>query len=93
MAELFGRGYYLDLDNAMEKCKVYDEDKKDDGNINIFKYELMKMCIDRVLNEFNDEEVDSKLFSSDGEKDNLSFDIAVNTLIKNDILIFDVDYE
>ena len=66
------------------------EEEIDTGTleINVFKYEIIKLCLERVLGEFqesNDDEIG--VFA----KDNLpiSFRIAFNTLIKNQILIED----
>lgn len=48
-------------------------------------YEILKMCIERVLNEFDEADEDMGPF---GQKDTtLSFRLAFNTLIKNSILI------
>ena len=47
------------------------------------------MCIDRVLNEF--QEVDEALGAFGGNETTLSFKFAFNTLIKNQILIEDED--
>ncbi len=48
-------------------------------------YEILKMCIERVLNEFDETDEDMGPF---GQKDTtLSFRLAFNTLIKNNILI------
>jgi hypothetical protein len=55
--------------------------------INIFKYEILKMCIDRVLNEFDESDEEMGPFA---QKDTaISFRLAFNTLIKNNILIED----
>jgi hypothetical protein len=56
--------------------------------INIFKYETIKMCLDRVLNEY-DEQGEEKM-GLFGQNDlSLSFKIAFNTLIKYQILLED----
>jgi len=93
MVELFGKNYYLDIDGITRKCQTGDTIKDDDGEetleINIFKYEVIKMCIDRVLNEF--QEVDEALGAFGSNETTLSFKIAFNTLIKNQILIEDED--
>ena len=63
--------------------------KEDDGSesleVNIFKYEVIKMCLDRVLGEID--EVDEQLGKFAQEGTSVSFKIAFNTLIKNKILI------
>lgn len=60
-------------------------DGDDEQAINIFKYELIKMCIERILNEFTED--DSKMGDLSMDSSTVSFKIAFNTLIKNEILI------
>ena len=64
---------------------------EDEGSleINIFKYEIIKMCLDRVLSEFEEPDDDMGLLQKDNTP--ISFKIAINTLIKYEILI--EDYE
>ena len=84
-----GDGYYIDIESITDRCRTGDTIKEDDGTeateVNIFKYEVLKMCIDRVLGDF--EEEDDKLGFMKGKS--LSFQIAFNTLLKNEILIED----
>jgi hypothetical protein len=91
MVELFGKSYYIDLDGITEKCRtgnnIKDEDGEDVTEVNIFKYEVIKMCLDRVLGEI--EEVDETLGAFSQNNTSVSFKIAFNTLIKNQILIED----
>ena len=85
-----GEGYYIDIESITDKCRTGDTIKDEDGleatEVNIFKYEVLKMCIDRVLGDF--EEEDDKMGFNYGRK-SLSFQIAFNTLLKNEILIED----
>jgi hypothetical protein len=53
--------------------------------INLFKYEIIKSCIERILSEFT--EVDNELGPFAENNLTISFKIAFNTLIKHDILI------
>jgi hypothetical protein len=89
MVEIFGKNYYIDVDGISQKCQTGNEIENEDGTktleINIFKYEIIKTCIERVLNEF--EEVDNELEELGKESLSISFKIAFNTLIKYDILI------
>ena len=88
MVEIFGKNYYLDIDGITEKCRTGNTIKEEDGTesteINIFKYEIIKMCIERTLNEFN--EVDEEMGVFAQSDTGISFKIAFNTLIKNEIL-------
>lgn len=45
------------------------------------------MCLDRVLNDYEDTDEETSLFSNNNI--NVSFKIALNTLIKNGILVED----
>jgi hypothetical protein len=89
MVELFGKSYYIDVDGITDKCRTGNTIKEEDGSesleINIFKYEIIKMCLERVLGEVDDIDEEMALFG----KNNItvSFKIAFNTLIKNNILI------
>lgn len=89
MVEVFGKYYYIDLDTVTEVCRTGNTVKDDDGGesleINIFKYEIIKMCLERVLNEFDESDEEMGLFA---QKDTtISFRLAFNTLVKNNILI------
>lgn len=96
MVEIFGKSYYIDIDVITDKCRTGnnvtspEEEIEDDGTleINVFKYEIIKMCLERVLSEYeesNDDEIG--VFAKDSLP--ISFRIAFNTLIKNQILIED----
>jgi len=99
MLEIFGKEYYIDVNRITEECRieVKDEQNQNDENsgeedtqtINIFKYELLKIFIERILSEnFEDDETIGS-FGSDSTT--ISFKIAFNTLIKNQILIENED--
>jgi hypothetical protein len=98
MLEIFGKEYYIDLDRITEECRLEvnkpDENseeniEEDTQTINIFKYEILKIFIERILSEnFEDDETIGS-FGSDSTT--LSFKIAFNTLIKNQILIENED--
>jgi hypothetical protein len=99
MVELFGKNYYINIDGITDRCRTTptvgktendtDVDEEDDESIhiNIFKYELIKMCLERILGEID--EVDESLGKFGQEGASVSFKIAFNTLIKNQILIED----
>ena len=90
MVELFGKSYYIDIDGITEKCRTGNVIKDDEGEtleINIFKYEIIKMCLERVLNDYED--VDEEMGVFGGNNVSVSLKIAFNTLIKNGILIED----
>jgi hypothetical protein len=91
MVELFGKFYYIDIEAVTARCRtgntIKDEDGSESNEINIFMYEILKMCIDRVLNEFDEGDEDAGLFGQ--RETTVSFKLAFNTLIKNNILIDD----
>jgi hypothetical protein len=98
MLNIFNKEYYLDLDNAIKSCQldvIYSDVKNNDGTdvdmgddyeddirINVFKFDIIKMCIDRVLNNYDENDDISSMYT-----ENKSFKIAIATLIKNKILI------
>jgi hypothetical protein len=89
MVEIFGKYYYIDLDRITDKCrtgnKIKDENDEETLEVNIFKYEVIKMCLDTVLDEIQN--VDSELGAFGSADTTVAFKIAFNTLIKNEILI------
>jgi len=86
MLEIFGKEYYIDIDRITEECRIEvkensnqnDENSEEDTQtINIFKYELLKIFIERILGEnFEDDET---IGSFGSETTTLSFKIAFNT--------------
>jgi hypothetical protein len=70
---------------SCESGKSYDEDGTEHTEINVFKYDIIKMCIDRVLNEYEEMDEEMSMFSE--TQVSPSFKIAFNTLIKSNILI------
>jgi hypothetical protein len=90
MGKMFENNYYIDVDGIIEKCKtggmLQDEEGKDIIEINVFKYELIKMLLDRVLNDFDDEIEDDDIFSKN-QSNSKSFNLAFNTLIQYGIII------
>ena len=95
MVELFGKNYYIDLDGITEKCrtgnKIKDDDEEETLEINIFKYEIIKMCLERILGEVDD--VDEEMGAFAQNSTTTSFKIAFNTLIKYKILIEELNEE
>jgi hypothetical protein len=96
MLELFGKHYIIDIEEVTNACKTGNKTQDDDGNdtyeINIFKYELLKLCVERILNEYEKE--DSELAGYNSNNDvSLSFKLAFNTLIKNNIIIEDETFD
>jgi len=99
MLQIFGKNYYLDIDGIVDKCSMAEkinENVKNDENdenssedesqtINIFKYEIIKMCIDRILDEVDDVDEEMGPFASNSTT--TSFKIAFNTLLKNQIIL------
>lgn len=91
MRDFFKGPYYIDIDGIVEKCRtggtILDEDGKDVIEINVFKYELIKMMLDRVLNEFDDERDDDVLSSLKETPGSMSYNLAFNTLVQYGIII------
>ena len=92
MVEIYGKHYYIDLDAVTDRCRIepikkseIEEDEDSTGSLNIFKYEIVKMCLERVLGEYDEDDNDSDIFGA--KKASQSFKIAFNTLIKYEILI------
>ena len=98
MVELYGKHYFIDIDAVTDRCRIesvkkideeYEDEESGHGSLNIFKYEIIKMCLERVLGEFDEEDEDVALFGT--KKVSPSFKIAFNTLIKYEILIEEIN--
>ena len=92
MLEIFGNKYYIDIDAITEKCDIQNKtivDENGEGEempaINIFKYEIVKLCLDRILVEFDNED-DGDDFIHRGSNESNSFKFAFNTLINYEII-------
>lgn len=100
MLEIFGKHYFIDVDEVIKICRAdygtegFDEKKQlrtgTDGEIllelNVFKFEIIKACVERVLTEY--EEIDEKLGAFGAEEStSISFKMAYNTLIKYNIIV------
>ena len=90
MVKLFGKQYYIDLDGITERCKTghtikEEDDEEESLEVNIFKYEVIKMCLSTVLSEA--EEIDEEIAPFNQNGTSIAFKIAFNTLIKNNILL------
>lgn len=66
-----------------------EEGEEENHTINIFKYEILKICLERVLTE--EGEIDESMGMFKGSNVSISFKIAFNTLIKSEILIENED--
>lgn len=105
--EIFGEQYYIDLNEFIKSCesefKVVEknneiEEIKDikepvyESQIDLFKYEIAKMCVQRVLSdEFIPEDSDYQdetlaSITSKDENKPVSYKIAFNTLLNNGII-------
>jgi hypothetical protein len=100
MIEIMGKHYYIDVDNAIQQCrpiylpkkgrpKKIEEDRT--LELNVFKFEIFKSCIERILlYEYTDDKDDDIAIFQEKTLP-LSFVIAFNTLLKYEILIEETD--
>ena len=76
MVELFGKTYYIDVDGITDKCRTGNTIKEEDGSesleINIFKYDIIKMCLERVLGEVDEIDEEMAMFG----KNNITISYA-----------------
>jgi len=77
------------LDAITDACKtgqkIEDDEVNDSYEINIFKYEILKVCVERILSEY--ETTDDTLGVIGGQELNISFKFAFNTLLIHNIII------
>jgi len=104
MIEVLGKCYYIDIEAVIEKCrpeypstkskKKATNDKvsnNDEGilELNVFKFEIFKACIERILSEYDEKEENISPFQE--KSMGVSFRLAFNTLLKYNIIIEDID--
>jgi len=77
--------YYIDIDQITKECQ-YEIKEGGESEINVFKYETIRTCIERVLSEFETEEEPGDLSFLKKKDPTLSFSIAFNTLKHNNII-------
>lgn len=89
MAKVFEESYYVDIDSIVDVCNMNSNTKDEDGNdvleLNVFKYELIKMMLERVVNDYDDTEEDDDIFSKESSLSK-SFNLAFNTLVQYEII-------
>lgn len=94
MLEVLGEKYYINVDKIIEKCRPFDPtEKSSEGDerqieLNVFKFDCYKACLDRVLSEYQEED-DQDVAAFTNKVNNPGFAIAFNTLEKNEILMRD----
>lgn len=92
MIEIFGKFYFIDVDEITNSCKTGKKARDADGNdtfeINIFKFELLKLCVERLLNEYEPAD-DEDIGAFGGGSTSPAFKFAFNTLLKNNIITED----
>jgi len=101
MIEIMSKNYYIDVDNAIEQCRPTYVHKKNRPKIteenepslelNVFKFEIFKSCIERILLYEYTNDADDDIIIFQEKPSSLSFKIAFNTLLKYKILIEEID--
>ena len=89
MFKVLGEEYYLDIEKMVSLCQ-YEERDEDDSeeqvgiSINVFKFDIYKACLERVISEYEDADGDVAAFTS--TTTNTGFGISFNTLLKDKII-------
>jgi len=93
MFKILGENYYIDMDavdeyvqftsEVIEKNKDDEDELKEEKQIHLVKYELVKSFIDTILTE--NEEIDENLGMKSNEV-SIPFKIAFNTLLMKQII-------
>lgn len=92
--------YYLDLNYLSEFCAIkldnLPEDENEEGEIKInpmstgidvFKYEIIKMCLDRILFDKEVNSMESEIMTMKRSlDDDASYRLAFNTLLAHKII-------
>jgi hypothetical protein len=93
MFKILGENYYIDMDavdeyvqftsEVIEKNKDDEDELKEEKQIHLVKYELVKSFIDTILTE--NEEIDENLGMKSNEV-SIPFKIAFNSLLMKQII-------
>jgi len=78
------------VDEIIETCRPVEESEPEEGvdkqiELNVFKFDCYKVCLDRVLSEYEGSD-DQDVAAFTNKINNPGFAIAFNTLEKNKIL-------
>lgn len=87
MLDIFGENYYIDLKKIEEFVElndtISDDDDVIDTQVNLIKFDMIKMLLEVLLNEVDD--TDEKMGFRSNEL-SVSFRLAFNTLLNYKIL-------
>lgn len=77
----------------VKKVKKKQENVEEEPpmELNVFKYELFKMCLERVI--FDQGEIDEDMGIVNSNSLSMSFKLAYNTLYENQIIVEHEEYE
>jgi len=87
MLDIFGENYYIDLKKIEEFVELNsttnEEDEEVDTQVNLIKFDMVKMLLEVLLNEVGDTDEKMGFRSNDLS---VSFRLAFNTLLNYKIL-------
>lgn len=87
MINILGQNYYIDLDeveNYLEIEDAVDVSGDTESRVNLIKFELVKMMLDTVLSEVDEE--DERLGIKNSSKTSIPFKLAFNTLLNKKLI-------
>lgn len=91
MFKVLGEEYYLDIDEMVSRCRLeskkgseVDSENEDVNMIDVFKFDIYKACLDRVISEYEDDDGDITAFTNITR--NPGFGISFNTLLNDKII-------
>lgn len=89
MVPVLNENYFIDLDEIEKYLEIdYEvvyETGKTETQINLVKFELVKMLLDTVLTE-NDEGIDERLGMKSNNKLSIPFKLAFNSLLNKKLI-------
>jgi len=87
MFTIYGKNYYIDIESITDLCAIQNNNEDENldeftptTSVDIFKYDIVKICIDRIMNPTENDLESSGLFSEP------SFTLSFNTLLKYKII-------
>lgn len=85
MDPIIENSYYIDINSINEICSIGGTKENPNPEINILKYEMVKMCVETLLDTYPEKgDIDMLIFNP--KKLSFPDQVAFNTLTINDIL-------
>lgn len=87
MINILGQNYYIDLDEVENYLEIQEDTEisgDTESKVNLIKFELVKMLLETILSEGDEE--DERLGLKNSNKTSIPFKLAFNTLLNKKLI-------